>query len=248
MSVKSVLQLIMLLLIVIIIGGIYFIYFYSSPLDQTKKEIKNIKIDNNFKDENLSKEEEMLGVSEVEVSNLSNSLKNKSKNFLNEDSNEKNNEIQNAFEKSDNNQSNLTKKIEYITKNRNGDTYKIYAEFGKTNEKNSDILDLEKIDGIVTLADNSNIYITSDFANYNYKNQNAKFYGNVVIKYNDRIVESDNFDLIIKDNIAEAYNNVVIKDNETFMSAQNIIINLLTKDININSKKKVKIKKINGIN
>ena len=243
MSVKSVLQLIMLLLIVVIIGGIYFIYFYSSPLDLAKKEIKNIKIDNNLNNENLSKEEEMLEVSEVDVSNLSNSLKNESKNFLIEDSKEKNSEIQNTLEMSDTNQDNLTKKIEYITKNRNGDIYKIYAEFGKTNEKNGDILDLEKIDGIVTLADNSNIYITSDLANYNYKNQNAKFYGNVVIKYNDRIIESDNFDLIMKDNIAEAYNNVVVKDSETFMRAQNIIINLVTKDLNINSKKKVKIKK-----
>ena len=52
----------------------------------------------------------------------------------------------------------------------------------------------------------------------------------------------------MKDNIAEAYNNVVIKDSETSMRAQNIIINLVTKDININSKKKVKVKKVNGIN
>ena len=102
MSVKSVLQLIMLLLIVVIIGGIYFIYFYSSPLDLAKKEIKNIKIDNNLNNENLSKEEEMLEVSEVDVSNLSNSLKNESNNFLIEDSKEKNSEIQNTLEKLDN--------------------------------------------------------------------------------------------------------------------------------------------------
>ena len=144
MSVKSVLQLIMLLLIVVIIGGIYFIYFYSSPLDLAKKEIKIIKIDNNLNNENLSKEEEMLEVSEVAVRNLSNSLKNESKNFLIEDSKEKNSEIQNTLEMSDTNQDNLTKKIEYITKNRNGDIYKIYAEFGKTNEKNGDILDINK--------------------------------------------------------------------------------------------------------
>ena len=37
---------------------------------------------------------------------------------------------------------NLTKEIEYII-TKNGDTYKITSEYGKTNTDNSDILDLK---------------------------------------------------------------------------------------------------------
>ena len=46
MSIKSLLQFILLLLIFLIIGGIYFLYFYSGPLKETNfinTEINDIK-------------------------------------------------------------------------------------------------------------------------------------------------------------------------------------------------------------
>ena len=63
---------------------------------------------------------------------------------------------------------NLTKEIEYITSNEKGDIYKILAQYGKTNLENSSILDLEIVNGIVSSIERSTIYITSDYANYNY--------------------------------------------------------------------------------
>ena len=42
MSVKSLLQLILLLLIVLIIGGIYFLYFYSKPINSDNLLNKNL--------------------------------------------------------------------------------------------------------------------------------------------------------------------------------------------------------------
>ena len=45
----------------------------------------------------------------------------------------------------------------------------------------------------------------------------------------------------IDNNYAIAYNNVKIKDNKSTMKAQIVTLNLITKDININSKDKVKI-------
>ena len=43
-------------------------------------------------------------------------------------------------------------------------------------------------------------------------NQNSKFYKNVKIKYDNKIINCDNFDLNISENIAVAYNNVIVKD------------------------------------
>ena len=51
MSIKSLLQLILLLLIFIILGSIYFIYFYSGPL---KKEILNSDLILSIDDQKLS--------------------------------------------------------------------------------------------------------------------------------------------------------------------------------------------------
>ena len=85
------------------------------------------------------------------------------------------------------------------------------------------------------------IYISSDYANYNYSNQDSKFFSNVVIKYDNKIIECDNLDIIIDNDIAIAYNNVVMTDKDTFIKAETISFNVITKEININSKDNVKI-------
>ena len=55
--------------------------------------------------------------------------------------------------------------------------------------------------GTITSKERSKIYISSDFANYNYANQDSKFYSNVVIKYDNKEIKCDNLDLIIDDGI-----------------------------------------------
>ena len=42
---------------------------------------------------------------------------------------------------------NISKNIEYITTNKDGEIFKILAVYGKTNLKNSNILDLEIVNG-----------------------------------------------------------------------------------------------------
>ena len=63
----------------------------------------------------------------------------------------------------------------------------------------------------------------------------------VEIKYINRVIICDNFDLKINDNIAVAYNNVIIKDNNSLMKAEKVTMNILTKDILIESKKKIEV-------
>ena len=107
--------------------------------------------------------------------------------------------------------------------------------------KNTEILDLVDVDGTITPKNKSNIYITSDYAKYNYSNQNSRFFDNVEIKYDNKVITCDNFSLDISENIAIAYDNVIVKDEGSIMKAQNITMNILTKDISINSENKIKI-------
>ena len=61
MSIKSLLQVILVLLIVIIIGGIYYLYFYSKPLSPVSNNQKTLVNIENSKDKtNLIDEVEML--------------------------------------------------------------------------------------------------------------------------------------------------------------------------------------------
>ena len=73
--------------------------------------------------------------------------------------------------------------------------------------------------------------------------QNSKFYNDVIIKYNDQVIKCDNLDLKISDNIAIAYNNVTLQNKNWLMKAEKITMNILTKDISINSDEEIEITK-----
>ncbi len=228
MSIKSLLQIILILLIFIIIGGIYFIYFYSDinkkvELSEVNGSL-NITVDKVILEDNEAADKNDLSTSKVEDS----------KNVIDD---EKIIEEKQEYKKFEN----LTKQIQYITSSSNGDVFKILADTGKTNLKNRNLLDLENVKGSIISSERPDIYISSKFAEYNYSDQNSKFYNNVIIKYNDRIIKCDNFDLIISDNIAIAYNNVTIESKDSLMKAEKITLNILTKDISINSDEKIEI-------
>ena len=239
MTVKSLLQIILFLLIIIIVGGIYFLYFFSGTQNHG-----TIKVDNNSKiaqenmtlnQNNIDKDNQLIKIEENKNQKLNKeSISDKPK--VNKDKLKKNKEIDNSQYVQ-----NLTKEIEYITSTKNGDIIKIFAKSGKTNLKNNNILDLEDVNGTISSDGKSNVYISSKFAEYNYSDQNSKFYEDVEIKYIDRIIICDNFDLKINDNIAVAYNNVIIRDNKSLMKAEKVTMNILTKDINIESKEKIEI-------
>ena len=231
MSIKSLLQLILLLLIFLVIGGIYFLYFYSGPL-------KNENIVNNSLNKISNKGIKQSELLDHDVLQEVNTNKNKK---LIQDNNKIVNKELNKKINSSEKIENLTKEIEYVTSNKEGDIFKIFAKYGKTNIENSNILDLDTVNGVITSIKRSKIDIKSDYAKYNYENQNSEFYSNVEIKYDNKIITCDNLDLQIDNNYAIAYNNVKIKDNKSTMKAQIVTLNLITKDININSDEKVKV-------
>ena len=228
MSIRSLLQIILSLMIIIIIGGIYFIYFYTGPLENNDAVSKNrTQIDKVDKDIKNSDYEEILEET---------SLKENKKEIYKNIDKAKSTEIKNVSDTEY-----LTKNIEYVSSNNKGEIFKIIAEFGRTNLENSDILNLENVKGTIISTEKSKIYISSKFADYNYSTQNSSFYKNVKIKYDDREISCDNLDLNISNNIAVAYNNVIMKDKNSSMKAQKVTMDILTKDISINSKNEIKI-------
>tara|TARA_B100000989_G_scaffold177997_1_gene133654 strand:- start:5296 stop:6045 length:750 start_codon:yes stop_codon:yes gene_type:complete len=246
MSIRSLLQIILFLLIILIIGGIYFLYFYTSSTNSEVSLNKSLD-DKTIKsmNTNISLDQELL-----EDSGINKKDKSNNKNLLNKNykpKGEQNNLISNKKLDETNlknlteSKKNITKNIEYITTNENGDILKILAKYGRTNLNDSKILDLEEVNGVISPVERLEIYITSDYAKYNYANQNSKFYGNVKVNYDNKEITCDNLDLNINQNIAVAYNNVIMIDNKSKMKAENIKMNLITKDIDINSNKKIKV-------
>ena len=200
----------------------------------------------NLLDQNLSNQD-ILSVDKIENQTSRNFSKKLENNLTKtNDSNNKKNNTNNSNTKKDNikndEKSNVTKEIEYISTNKNGDIFKIIAKYGSTNKNDNKILDLEEVIGTIYSNKKSTINISSKFAKYNYTNQNSKFYNNVKIDYDGKTINCDNLEIMINENTALAYDNVIVKSENSLIKAQTISLDLITKDIKINSKNKIKIK------
>ena len=139
---------------------------------------------------------------------------------------------------------NLVKNVEYNSIDKKGNRFNLLALSGKSNLNNNNILDLETVNGKITSDTRDTIFIVSDFAQYNSKNLNSKFYQNVIINYQDKEITCENFDINMETNKAIAYNNVIVTDPKSIMKAGIVEFDLITKNININpenSYKEIKV-------
>ncbi len=258
MSIKSLIQTLILLLIILIIGGVYFKYFDAKKniieeinvskkeeIDELKKlenkilnlEIKNQelleKIDNNkTTKENLN--ETKINIKEIVQIDQKEKLekdKEESKKIINTDNKKK---VSENIIKNETEIKNLVKNLEYTSVDNKGNKFYLLAKSGKTNKNNNDVLDLENVKGKITSDIRDTIYIVSDFAQYNSINLNSKFYQNVIINYQDKKITCINFDINMEKNKAIAYKNVVITDPKSVMKAGIVEFDLKTKDIIIN--------------
>ena len=235
MSLKSLIQAIIVLIIIIILGGVYFNYFANN---------NKISLENN--EENIQKEIDINKIKKKEIKLLSNDNSLKAEINESEEVKEVKSEEINLKKKQNKPKiDNVVKEIEYITTDEKGNKYKILATSGRTNSEDKDILDLDNVRGFITSNERSSVYIVSNFAEYNSSNLTSNFYQNVIINYEDKEITCDYFDVNMKTNFATAYNNVVVTDPKSIMKAGKIILNIETKDININpdnNKNKVKVK------
>ncbi len=256
MSIKSLIQIFILLLIVLIIGGVYYKYFEANKSiveevnlsnlknsDQLKKleskiselEIKNKKLSETIKEKNSTVE-----IITKDIDEEKKIIKNKDLNF--NEINDKDINKEKVKEKDRSQEKiikkkeikNLVKDVEYISVDQKGNRFRLLANSGKSNIDNKNVLDLENVRGEINSDKRDDIYIISDFAQYNTINLNSKFYENVIIEYQDKKITCINFDINMKTNKALAYNNVIITDPQSIMKAGIIEFDLTTKDININ--------------
>ena len=143
-------------------------------------------------------------------------------------------------------ENNIIENLSYISIDAEGNEYILNAKYGKESTKDSNIIILEEVVGIINLKDKSNIEIKSDFAKYNSITFDTNFYENVLGFFEESKVSSDNLDLFFKDNKAIMYNNIKYLDKNTTANADEILFNLLNGDVNIkmfDKKNKIQINK-----
>ena len=148
------------------------------------------------------------------------------------------------FDKDEAKDTNIIKNIEYFSKDKNDNQYKIKSEYGKIDPNQPNLILMENVFAEMILKDSEPIVISSDFAIYNNINYDTNFYKNVNLKHINHKINCEKIDLSFNDNLVLISNNVIYKNLNTELKADKIKINLLKKDMKIfmnENEKKVKI-------
>ena len=142
--------------------------------------------------------------------------------------------------------------IEYLSKDDDGNTYIIKAENGVMDNENQDLIQLNNVKAEISFDGDNKIFITANKATYNNDNFNTKFSENVRLSHNYHNLECNNIDLIFTENYAKLFGNVRYMNNFTKLLADQIEVDLISRNTKISmydANNKVKIKhKNNGLN
>ncbi len=140
----------------------------------------------------------------------------------------------------------IIKNIDYSFVDENNNNYKIFAEYGKIDTENPDIIKMTNVKAYAYLENNEPIKIESKFANYNKNSHNTKFFEEVTLMYLNHNANSENLDLEFLKNTISMYNKLIYKNGNIRLQADKLLFNLKTKNAKIfmdESSKKVKVVK-----
>ena len=160
--------------------------------------------------------------------NISTSLNQEEKITSDEDLDEKNinNEIINlTYEKFD----------------KDNKTYLIKAKKGILDNDKPNIVNMKIVEASLTYLDNEKLIIYSDEAIFNKQNFQTKFSNNVKLVYQQQGLESDTLEFLIDEDVAIFKDNVRYYNENLEAFGDTIIIDLLTKEVDIKSKNQKKI-------
>ena len=170
----------------------------------------------------------------IDTTNNNNTLNIEKNNFLNKklDNKNVNNEIINLlYEKFD----------------IRGNKYLIKAKKGILDSENPNIIYMNTVEASLIYINNEKLTIYSKEAIFNKENFKTTFSKNIKLIYKEQVLESDTLEFLIDKNIAIFKDNVKYYNQNIEAFSDIVIINLLTKEIDIKSEnqKKIRINKKN---
>ena len=129
---------------------------------------------------------------------------------------------------------NLIKNLEYNVTFDNETKYAINAELSELRyEDNIEIVEMQFVTAIFNDKEGIPIIITSKNAIYNNSNYNTEFFNSVKVIYLSNVLLSEKLDINFSENIIKIYENVVYEGLEGTIKADNVKLNLITKNMEI---------------
>ena len=129
----------------------------------------------------------------------------------------------------------------------NGNKYLIKAKKGMLDSKRPNIVNMDVVEASLIFLNNDKLVIYSKEAILNKENFKTNFSKDVKLIYQEHQLESDHLEFLIDKNIAIFKDNVKYYNQNVEAFGDIVVINILTKEIDIKSKdqKKIIIKKKN---
>lgn len=131
-------------------------------------------------------------------------------------------------------ENNIIKNLKYEVNFENGTTYNIIAELSElTYENGEEVVKMQKVIAVFINNDGIPLIIKSDNAIFNNSNYNTIFSNNVSIDYIKNLIKSEKLFLDFKNNVVTINDNIVYEGINGVGKADNIKIDLITKNVQI---------------
>jgi len=137
------------------------------------------------------------------------------------------------IDKNQNNTSTYINDINYVSTDVRGNKYQITAKQAEIKIENSDIMFLTDVIAFVFIKDKDTVKITSNFGKYNSKNYDTIFSENVIVIYPGHKITGEYLDFSFLTNLGIFTTNVIYTGEKTNLFADEIEMNLTTKDTKI---------------
>ena len=123
--------------------------------------------------------------------------------------------------------------INYVSTDVRGNKYQITAKLAEIKIENSDVMFLTDVIAFVFIKDKDTVKITSNFGKYNSKNYDTIFSDNVIVIYPGHKITGEYLDFSFLTNLGIFTTNVIYTGKKTNLFADEIEMNLITKDTKI---------------
>ena len=131
-------------------------------------------------------------------------------------------------------ENNIIKNLKYDVNFENGTTYNIIAELSELTYENEDeVVKMQKVIAVFINNDGIPLIIKSSNAIFNNTNYNTIFSNNVSIDYIKNLIKSEKLFLDFKNNVVTINDNIVYEGINGVGKADNIKIDLITKNVQI---------------
>ena len=123
--------------------------------------------------------------------------------------------------------------INYISTDASGNKYQITSKQAEIKVGNSDTMYLTEVIAFIFIKDKDTIKVTSNFGKYNSKNYDTIFSENVIVIYPGHKITGEYLDFSFLTNLGIFTTNVIYTGEKTNLFADEIEMNLTTKDTKI---------------